>query len=714
MGKKSIFCVVWLFCFIGSVFSTSVRGEALVSNTEARLRPDGSRFVDIHYDLSGGREPVTVAVWFSDDNGQSWDIIPRGGRLSGDYGPSITNGKNKRIVWDAAGQWHQMQWDKFKAKVVAAESPDGKTVAIPLPGGVILEMVPIPPGSFKMGSPDDERGRSKDEGPLHEVNINYSFYMGKYEVTQAQWESLMDRKPHRLYGIGKNHPTFYISWYHCLNYISSLNRLDLGYFRLPSEAEWEYACRAGTQTRFYFGDSMGCNDYCDDCKAGKMSGNRGDYMWYCGNNVREGKPQFGCKPVGQKKPNAFGLYDMSGNLWEWCQDEYHHSYKGAPTDGSAWQSDEGGHRVLRGGAWDYRAAYCRSACRCGYRARSGYTFHGFRLVWQPYSKGSMEWFDSWPAVEKAENMVSYQSQWGGWPKRMHYALHEDQGEKFTRNWGSTIDNGRTYTELNFLAKAYYATRKKEFKKSFLQGVDYLLEAQYDHGGWPQRYPLDKVGNDYGDYVTYNDDAMIGVMRLMQNIAEGKREFSFVDEEYRKKAKEAFRKGLDCILKTQIVIDGQRTIWAQQYDEKTLAPAAARAFEPVALCSRESVSIVEFLMEFDHDAHRDDEIIQAVQSAVKWLDEHKATVRKVGDKYVHDPNARPRWARFYEIESRKAIFAGIDSEVKYDLSKVGKTTGYSYRGSYAEMLLVRDYPAWQKKMGVENVLEKPETTAEKEK
>jgi formylglycine-generating enzyme required for sulfatase activity len=246
-------------------------------------------------------------------------------------------------------------------------TPD-QEVAVNLPGDVPLVLVRIPAGSFQMGSPDGERSRDSAEGPVHTVNIAYDFYMGKTELTQGEWLAVMGSwpggAPSSTYGVGDNYPAYYISWNDCQNFITALNThvANTGQgpatFRLPSEAEWEYACRAGTQTRFFFGDSLSVDDGATDGPAGTLPGNRSDYMWFVANNS-----PYGTKPVGTKLPNQFALYDMSGNVWEWCQDWWHDNYTGAPTDGNAWLSPTSSWRVARGGYWAFNASYCRSANR---------------------------------------------------------------------------------------------------------------------------------------------------------------------------------------------------------------------------------------------------------------------------------------------------------------------------------------------------------------
>jgi len=575
-----------------------------------------------------------------------------------------------------------------------AESCAGKTITLTLPGDVKLEMVRIRAGVFQMGSPKKERGRSSDEGPVRKVTINYDFYMGKYEVTQAQWKAVMGRNPVYRCGIGDNYPASHISWDSCQAFISKLNQLGKGTFRLPSEAEWEYACRAGSRQRFYFGDSLECGDTSEDCKAGTLSGKRSDYMWYCGNNSPWGDPDFGAKPVGQKLPNVFGLYDMHGNVWEWCLDEYHPNYKGAPTDSSVWQTKAGTPRVLRGGAWDYYAWKCRSAVRCGYTPGKGYTFHGLRLVWLPYARKSAQWYGSWEAVAIGDNMISYQSKFGGWPKNVDMMSHGFQGEKFTKNWGTTIDNSATYTQMDFLGRVHHATKKKRFKNSFIRGLDFLLKMQYGNGGWPQRYP---PAGDYGDYITFNDDAMVGVMRLMRNILE-KPEFAWVDARHRKKVRKAYENGLECILDCQVVIEGKRTVWGQQHDPKTLEPRPARAYEPPALCGRESVGVVFFLMSIENPSP---EIIEAIEAAVDWYERSKITGIRVvskdgGRAIVRDPKAPPLWARFYEPKTGRPIFAGRDGVIRYSLEEIEKerTTGYQWYSRAGERVL-EEYAKWKK-------------------
>jgi formylglycine-generating enzyme required for sulfatase activity len=191
-------------------------------------------------------------------------------------------------------------------------------------------------GEFYMGSEE-----SDDEKPVHKVKIKNPFYLGTYPVAQREWKAVMRSNPSDFKG--DDLPVEQVSWDNVQEFIMKLNEKEgTDKYRLPSEAEWEYACRAGTTTRYSFGDDESELD---------------DYAWYARNS------DYKAYPVGQKKPNSWGLYDMHGNVWEWVQDKWHDSYDGAPTDGSVWESGDGADRVFCGGSWDGGAGHCRSAAR---------------------------------------------------------------------------------------------------------------------------------------------------------------------------------------------------------------------------------------------------------------------------------------------------------------------------------------------------------------
>ncbi len=205
-----------------------------------------------------------------------------------------------------------------------------------------MEFMKVPAGEFIMGSPSDEDGRWENEGPVHKVTIEDSYYLGKYEVTQEQWCELMDNNPSNFKI--DDFPVQKVSWSDAQEFIEKLNEIEgTDKYRLPSEAEWEYACRAGTTTRYYFGDDSSELD---------------EYGWCDGS-----WDSVLMHPVGQKKPNPWGLYDMYGNVWEWCQDRWHDDYDGAPSDRSAWENGSSSLRVVRGGGWRYYSGSCRSALR---------------------------------------------------------------------------------------------------------------------------------------------------------------------------------------------------------------------------------------------------------------------------------------------------------------------------------------------------------------
>jgi len=232
-----------------------------------------------------------------------------------------------------------------------------------LGNGVKLEMVEIPAGTFYMGSPTYETGRSDDEGPQHQVNVP-SFFIGKYPLTQAQYQAIMGNNPAHFKG--NNRPVECVSWNNAVNFCQKLSQKTGKNYKLPSEAQWEYACRAGTTTPFYFGESI----------TSDLVNYHGNYAYAA---APKGQYREQTTDVGTFPPNAFGLYDMHGNVYEWCEDDWNENYISAPINGSALisQSDK---NTLRGGSWCFDPEDCRSACRGSYRLVSDYNAFGFRVV----------------------------------------------------------------------------------------------------------------------------------------------------------------------------------------------------------------------------------------------------------------------------------------------------------------------------------------------
>jgi len=249
-------------------------------------------------------------------------------------------------------------------------------------GVLPLRMMQIPAGTFLMGSPEDELERQEREGPQHEVTLS-RFFMGKYPIIQAQWRAVAalpqverELKADPSHFKGDLHPVESVSWYDAVEFCDRLTILTDRQYRLPTEAEWEYACRAGTTTPFHFGKTITtelANYRGTDNESMKWSGSYGDGP--------KGEYRKETTPVNQfEGANAFGLCDMHGNVWEWCQDHWHDNYDGAPTDGRAWieggNSDRG---ILRGGSWFYLPRGCRSAYRHFNGPGFVLNYYGFRV-----------------------------------------------------------------------------------------------------------------------------------------------------------------------------------------------------------------------------------------------------------------------------------------------------------------------------------------------
>ena len=234
----------------------------------------------------------------------------------------------------------------------------------------------IPAGEFHMGSPDSDEDAYDNEKPQHRVRVTKPFYLGVTEVTQGQWEAVMGTRPwegETFVKEGKEYAATYVSWEDAQAFCRKLSEKEVAVYRLPTEAEWEYACRAGTTTVYHFGDN-----------ASRL----GDYAWFEDNADDVGEQY--AHQVGEKKPNPFGLYDMHGNVYEWCRDWYGEDYYGgSPTDDPTGAA-EGSYRVFRGGCWRSGARHRRAAKRGWEVPRPRFEFLGFRVAAVPSSKSSQE------------------------------------------------------------------------------------------------------------------------------------------------------------------------------------------------------------------------------------------------------------------------------------------------------------------------------------
>jgi formylglycine-generating enzyme required for sulfatase activity len=356
----------------------------VVSNIRAAQR-SGTHLVDIHYNLAASAS-CTVYVAVSDDGGASYKVPVF--TLTGAVGPGVTAGNDRHIVWHAGTDWPGKFTSQCKVKITA---DDGITPQVPPtrppPGPAPAGFVRIPAGTFVMGSPTTEKERVSDE-TQHTVTISYDFYMSKYEVTQREYLEVMGNNPSWFTtkdGRSKpidpdlNRPVETVTWDEATDYCGKVTdseqaagRLPAGWvYRLPTEAEWEYACRAGTSTPFHHGS---------DLRSG-MANFFGEQEYVGGTgSVRNPNGTYLTRTttVGSYAPNAFGLYDMHGNIWEWCLDWFGDYPSGNVTDPRGLAT--GSRRVHRGGAWGMDGRLCRSAARAGAPPSNRYYVMGFRVV----------------------------------------------------------------------------------------------------------------------------------------------------------------------------------------------------------------------------------------------------------------------------------------------------------------------------------------------
>lgn len=326
-----------------------------------------------------------------------------------------------------------------------------------------------------------------------------------------------------------------------------------------------------------------------------------------------------------------------------------------------------------------------------------------------------DFFATPEAARIGDNLLFYQHPSGGWPKNMQLQdeLTDErrvrvEGMKRGRRY-ATIDNGATTTEMVYLARLYNATKDMKYYDAVVRGFGYMFEAQYDNGGWPQFYPLSE---GYYTHITYNDDAMVNVLKLMRDAMKGKEPFGCLPDSVKAAAAVSLDKGVDCILKTQVVQDGRPTVWCAQYDENTLKPAKARAYELVSLSGQESDDIVLFLMSLSKPSP---EVRRCVEDAVAWFKKSMIKGMRMekftntdGKSDVHlvpcpqgDTPCQPLWARFYTIDGNRPFFCDRDGVMRFDLSEIGyeRRNGYRWYNSDGMKVLKR-YESWARKYGLD--------------
>lgn len=335
------------------------------------------------YGASGGTGQFTITAsggscaWTATSNA-SWLTITSGASGTGSgtvgYSVAVNSGAARTGTITAGGQTFTVN------QAEASAAP--QEITITLPGNVPLVLVKIPAGTFQMGSPDSERGRSNFEGPVHQVTLTKDYYMGKYEVTEGQWQAVMGTTPTwcgtfpmRAYRsvscVGWNEVAGAGGFFEKLNaHLSETGQIGAGNYKLPTEAQWERAARAGTQTRFSFGDALSGDDGYE-CRSNYEAS---QYVWWCNNSAS-------ISEVGAKSPNGYGLFDMHGNVNEWVNDWADYYTSGAQSDPTGPAS--GGRRVLRGGGYNNELIFCRSATRLTEKVDARFRNIGFRVSMLP-------------------------------------------------------------------------------------------------------------------------------------------------------------------------------------------------------------------------------------------------------------------------------------------------------------------------------------------
>lgn len=336
---------------------------------------------------------------------------------------------------------------------------------------------------------------------------------------------------------------------------------------------------------------------------------------------------------------------------------------------------------------------------------------GSRAEFELDSDTPESWFASDEAKALADAAISYQTPTGGWSKGIDYkAGPRAPGTHWTNSQGDawhycgTFDNRSTTEQLKLLAGVYSATKRDDVRAALQRGLDYVFEAQYPNGGWPQNYPIE---SGYHEAITLNDNAMVHILEVLLAIVQKKPPFAFVDEALGQRAQTAFERGMSCLTAMQVMIDGKATVWCAQHDPLSLAPEHARTKEPPSLSGGESAEVVRFLM---RKAPITDATKAMIGSAVAWFESHKLTgLHKIKNSegktdYAEDPSSQEiYWARFYDLKSGKAIFPGSQDGINYptyhEMAAKNKVA-YDFMITKPGELLTKEMERWKKRLAKE--------------
>lgn len=298
-----------------------------------------------------------------------------------------------------------------------------------------------------------------------------------------------------------------------------------------------------------------------------------------------------------------------------------------------------------------------------------------RPWWREFGKKSQSFYLSEDAIQMADNMLTWQNEDGGWPLMVTWKVAKDVAEPGPWGAGSALVKS-TVNEIRFLARAYHATKEERYKQAAINGLQFIMDQQYENGGWPHGV---KGRNAYDVNAGYNDDEIPDLMTLLLEVRSSP-DFGFLTDEQKQESKDTYETGLQFILDTQIEVDGVKTAWAQQYDKDTMKPAAARTFEPAAISGGESAEVLRFLMSIPNPS---DEVKAAIEAGVKWYADTQIDglvyERGNGDSSVTPKKGTPPlWARLYDLETMEPIFAGRDGIIRSELADIEKER----RGGYA--------------------------------